>query len=116
MLEAAACHLDYDDSPVILVSEFQSKQRLGILKPSTPIPLWLPQSVLFWKRDFPLFGNGAKNQIWFQFRDDAAAPERFIMTGLVLVFAPLLFHILLFSCLPGKNNNNNNNNKTKEPQ
>ena len=101
MLEAAACHLDYDDSPVILVSEFQSKQRLGILKPPTPIPLRLPQSVLFWKRDFPLFGTGAKNQIWFQLRDDAAAPERFIMTGLEFVcfcsFAFLYLTVLMSS-------------------
>ena len=112
MLEAAACHLDYDDSPVILVSEFQSKQRLGILKPLTPIPLWLPQSVLFWKREFPLFGTGAKNQIWFQLRDAAAVPEGFIVTGLEFVFAPLLFHILLFYRLPGKKKKKNR----KEPQ
>ena len=81
MLEAAACHLDYDDSPVILVSEFQSKQRLGILKPPTPIPLWLPKSVLFWKREFPLSGTGDKNQIWFQLRDDAAEPKGSVWQG-----------------------------------
>ena len=47
------------------------------------------QKCVVLKRDFPLSGTGDKNQIWFQLRDDAAAPERFIMTGLEFVFASL---------------------------